>query len=316
MKQDQFINKHSSSWNALKNTVEFLEKKDMTKLESKKIREFLHLFRQTSHHLAYARTHFPNSDVTLYLNALVGRAHNHIYAIKKSDFTKVLYYIGYGFPKQCKEFRYYIIAAFAIFIIGAALSMILVSASPQNASYFIPQEMIDSIDYSMDSSGQWDYPLISSYIMVNNISVSLKAFVYGITFGLGTIYILFTNGTLIGALSGLVYHFGTPLNYWSLILPHGIIELTAIFISGGTGLIIARSILIPREHSRKHSIIKASKEAVKLLLGVAILLVVAGIIEGFFTPLNISPINKLIFAALTFVALTIYFAIPYFKSDV
>jgi len=314
--QERFINKYSSSWHALENTVKFLDKKDMSKLEPKNIREFLYLFRRTSHHLAYARTHFPNSDVTSYLNALVGRAHNHIYAVKKSDISKILYYIRYGFSKKCKEFRSYIVIAFIIFLIGASLSMIMVNTSPQNASYFMPQKMIDNIDYNMDTSSHWDYPLMSSYIMINNISVSIKAFVYGITLGLGTIYILFSNGALLGALSGLVYHFGTPLKYWSLILPHGIIELTAIFISGGAGLIIARSILIPKEYSRKHSIIKASKEAVSLLLGVAMLLVIAGVIEGFFTPLNISPTIKLIFATFTLVALIIYFAIPYIKSDV
>ncbi|MGF7060055.1 stage II sporulation protein M [Brassicibacter mesophilus] len=316
MKQDQFIKKHSSSWTTLKNTVELLDKKSMSKLESKELRRFLHLFRQTSHQLAYARTHFPNSDVVTYLNALVGRAHNHIYAVKKNSFSEVFYYIRYGFPKQAKKLRSYIIISFLIFLIGFGISMVLVNANPQSASYFLPQAMIDNIDWNMDTSNQWDYPLMSSYIMVNNISVSLRAFAFGITLGLGTIYILFFNGALLGALTGLVYHFGAPLNYWSLILPHGIIELTAIFISAGAGLIIARSILIPNEYSRKHSIIKASKDAVSLMLGVAFLLVIAGIIEGFFTPLDISPLSKLIFAALTLIGLIIYFAIPYFKSDV
>ena len=316
MKQDQFIKKHSSSWTTLKNTVELLDKKGMTKLESKQLRQFLHLFRQTSHQLAYARTHFPNSDVVMYLNALVGRAHNHIYAVKKNSFSEVFYYIRYGFAKQAKKLSSYIITSFLIFLVGFGISMILVKVNPQSSSYFLPQSMIDSIDWNMDTSNQWDYPLMSSYIMINNISVSLRAFAFGITLGLGTIYILFSNGALLGALTGLVYHFGAPLNYWSLILPHGVIELTAIFISGGAGLIVARSILIPNEYSRKHSIIKASKEAVSLMLGVAFLLVIAGIIEGFFTPLNISPLSKLIFAALTLIGLIIYFAIPYFKSDV
>ncbi len=316
LKQDQFIKKHSASWTTLKDTVELLDKKGMAKLESKQLRQFLHLFRQASHQLAYARTHFPNSEVVSYLNALVGRAHNHIYAVKKSSFSELFYYFRFGFPKQVKNLSFYIITSFLIFMLGFGISIILVKISPQNSSYFLPQAMIDSIDWSMDTSSQWDYPLMSSYITVNNISVSLRAFAFGITLGIGTIYILFFNGALLGALTGLVYHFGAPMNYWSLILPHGIIELTAIFISGGAGLVIARSILIPKEYSRKHSIIKASKDAVSLMLGVALLLVVAGIIEGFFTPLDISPLIKLIFAAFTLIGLIIYFAIPYFKSDV
>jgi uncharacterized membrane protein SpoIIM required for sporulation len=147
--------------------------------------------------------------------------------------------------------------------------------------------------------------------MFNNISVSLRAFVFGITLGLGTIYVLFMNGALLGALTALMYMYGSPKHYWSLILPHGVIELTAIFISGAAGLIIAKSILLPGEFTRKHSLIKGAKKAVSLVMGVVLMLVVAGIIEGFFTPLAISENVKLAFAAVTAIILAIYFTVPY-----
>jgi uncharacterized membrane protein SpoIIM required for sporulation len=92
-----------------------------------------------------------------------------------------------------------------------------------------------------------------------------------------------------------------------LILPHGIIELTAIFISGAAGLIIAKHLLLPGQYSRKDSLIAGTKQAVSLLAGVVILLIIAGLIEGFFTPLNISPISKLSFAALTAILLAAYY---------
>jgi ZIP family zinc transporter len=66
----------------------------------------------------------------------------------------------------------------------------------------------------------------------------LKAFVYGITLGLGTVYVLFFNGAVLGSLTGLIYTYNDPANYWSLILPHGIIELTAVFIAGAAGLMV------------------------------------------------------------------------------
>lgn len=314
MKENQFIQKHTSSWSELKEITDLLDKKGVSKLEAKRLRKFLYLFRKTSHNLAYSRTHFPNSDVITYLNSLVGRAHSHIYAVKKGNLSSILKYFGTGFPIQLKKLRFFIIIAFLIFFIGFALSLTLVSIEPANASYFLPEAMIKNIDWEMDTNDSWDYPLMSSIIMVNNISVSFKALVLGITFGLGTIYVLFYNGAILGGLTGLVYHFGNPTTYWSLILPHGIIELTAIFIAGGAGLIIAHSILIPKELSRKHSIIKGAKSAVSLVFGISLMLVIAGIIEGFFTPLPIPPIAKLMFALATGLGLLIYFSIPYFMS--
>ncbi|WP_432666372.1 stage II sporulation protein M [Wukongibacter baidiensis] len=314
MKDNQFIQKHSSSWEELKRLTDILDKKGISTLDPNQLRKFLYLFRMTSHHLAYSRTHFRESDVVPYLNSLIGRAHNHIYAVKKGSISGIFKYFKIEFPRQIKLFRSYILSAFLIFMIGFILSLALVTINSENASYFLPQSMIDSIDWDMDSNEAWDYPLMSSIIMVNNISVSFKAFVLGITLGIGTIYVLFYNGAILGALTGLVYIFGNPIHYWSLILPHGIIELTAIFISGGAGLILARSILIPREYSRRHSIMKGAKEAVSLVFGVILMLIIAGIIEGFFTPLSISPNGKLMFAVATAVGLVIYFLIPNFSK--
>lgn len=271
-------------------------------------------FRKVSHHLAYARTHYPSTSVVAYLNSLVNKCHSHVYAVKKVSPGILFKYITRDFPRLLKEYRWFIICSFSFFAFGALLSMLLVLINADNANMFLPKELIASIKSGKSGGGQWNYPLMSSYIMVNNISVSLKAFVMGITLGIGTIYVLFTNGALLGALTALVYIYGKPMNYWSLILPHGIIELTAIFISGAAGLIIAKSILIPGDHARSHSLIKGAKQAISLIIGVIFLLVIAGIIEGFFTPLAIPALSKLIFAAISGVILTLYFSTAYLNK--
>lgn len=316
MNIEQFIEKNSSSWSEFKNLTDLINRKGIKHLDSKQIKHYLYLFRQSSHQLAYARTHYPGSEVIPYINSLVANSHNHIYSVKKYDFSEVSNFFKFALPYNIKKYKHYILIATIVFLLGFSLSWLLVANNPQSATYFMPQEMVENINWDMDASTEWDYPVMSSYIMTNNISVAFKAFVLGITLGIGSIYILFFNGALLGALTGLVYHYGNPIRYWSLILPHGILELTAIFIAGGAGLMLAQSILIPREYSRKHSIIRAAKEATSLMLGVIIFLIIAGIIEGFFTPINISPIYKLIFAGLTLLMILAYFAIPYLKSDV
>lgn len=312
MNEELFIKANSETWGELESLSTIINKSGLKTLPSKDVKIFLQIFRQTSQHLAYARTHYPKSYVVSYLNSLLSKCHSHVYAVKKVSPSILLKYIAYDFPKLLKEYKWYIICSFSFFAVGALLSMILVFINVDNATMFLPENLIATIKSGKSSSGQWNYPLMSSYIMVNNISVSLKAFVMGITLGIGTMYVLFFNGALLGALTALVYKYGDPVNYWSLILPHGVIELTAIFISGAAGLIIAKSMLLPGKYSRKHSLIKGAKESISLVIGVIFMLVIAGIIEGFFTPLDIPALSKLIFAAISAIILIVYFSIPHF----
>ncbi|MCM8710290.1 stage II sporulation protein M [Clostridium sp. SYSU_GA19001] len=318
MKEEQFIKTNSITWKELENITSLINKKGIKALPSSEVKRFLNIFRQTSHHLAYARTHYPQSSTIAYLNSLLSKCQSYVYGVKRFSIKELIQYISYGFPKLLKDYKWFILSSFGFFVLGAAISLIIVSINSDNALIFLPQQYAEGIKggTSGNSQGQWNYPLMSSYIMVNNIIVSLKAFVYGITLGLGTIYVLFFNGAMLGSLAALVYIYGNPINFWSLILPHGIIELTAIFISGAAGLMIAKGLLLPGEHTRKHALIKEAKQAASLLMGIVLMLIIAGIIEGFYTPLKISEISKLIFAGITAIILTAYFSIPYFiKKD-
>ncbi len=309
MKEEQFIKINTNIWRELEDLSSLIDKKGIKVLPSKDVKRFLYVFRQCSHHLAYARTHFPESSVVTYLNSLTGKSHSCVYGINKLTPGGL-----FSFPNLLKKYRIYVLISFAVFLSGFLISLIAVMANPDNASLFLQKNMIEGIKNGTSGSGQWNNPLMSSYIMFNNISVSLKALVFGITLGLGTIYVLFFNGTMLGSLTAVVYYYGKPLSFWSLILPHGIMELTAIFISGAAGIMIAKSILLPGEYSRLHSLVNGSKKAVSLVPGIIFMLVIAGIIEGFFTPMNISPVSKLVFAGTTGLVLTIYFSVPYFRS--
>jgi uncharacterized membrane protein SpoIIM required for sporulation len=142
--------------------------------------------------------------------------------------------------------------------------------------------------------------------MVNNIYVSALAFALGITFGLGTVYMLAMNGFLLGALASLFAGYGKSLFFWSLILPHGILELTAIFIAGGAGLRIGYSLIRPGAFRRKDALITAARSSLSLMGLVVLLLIAAALIEGYFTPLPIAAEIKLGVALLTAVPLVWY----------
>lgn len=307
MKEDLFIEKHSAEWRLLETQTVRIEKGGLKGLGAENARSFLQGFRNVSHHLAYARTHYPDSDLTDYLNGLIGRCQTYVYGVQKLSFSEVLRYLSRGYPQLLRRYQGLILLAFAVFMGGAATGFILVWTSVDNAAFFLPPGLLETIRGGQMGSGEWNYPLMSGIIMTNNIGIALKAFVMGITLGIGTLYILFFNGALIGALTAVVYLYGDPLRYWSLILPHGVLELTAVFIAGASGLILARGILLPGELARRHSLVQGAQQAVSLVFGVAVMLVLAGIIEGFFTPLALDPWAKLAFAGVTAVLLALYF---------
>jgi uncharacterized membrane protein SpoIIM required for sporulation len=149
-------------------------------------------------------------------------------------------------------------------------------------------------------------PVASSGIMTNNLTVAFTAFAMGITAGLGTIYMMATNGVLIGVIGAATWRAGMALQLWSFVAAHGVLELPAIFIAGGAGLEIARGMLFPGMLPRKESLARAGERGVRLLLGTIPMLVIAGVIEGFFLSSNAPVAMKFALAAVLFAALLSY----------
>jgi uncharacterized membrane protein SpoIIM required for sporulation len=149
-------------------------------------------------------------------------------------------------------------------------------------------------------------PLMASGIIANNVQVSFVAFAGGVLAGLGTILVLLLNGIFLGAVVGLFHAEGLDLYLWSFVLPHGVIELTAICIAGGAGLWLGSAIVLPGRMTRSRALTERGREAISLVAGVVVLLLIAGVIEGFISPGPFPPLFKIGFGALTGVALFWY----------
>ncbi len=148
-------------------------------------------------------------------------------------------------------------------------------------------------------------PAAASGIMTNNLTVGFMMFAAGITAGVGTIWMLITNGLLMGVLAVATARAGMAMQLWEFVAPHGVLELPAIFIAAGAGLEIARGLLFPGFMSRKESLMRAGNRGAQLLLGTIPLLVVAGVIEAFISPIKIAAPLKFLFAAVMFTALVV-----------
>ena len=257
------------------------------------------MYRQVAADLATLREDPLSLRLAAYLNQLLARAHNLLYMGRRRRPRGILDFYRSGFPQVFRATLSYTLAAGVLFLLGTMLGLLASLADPSFQRFFLGSEMADTIERRQ----MWTHsiltikPLASAAILTNNLAVCFTAFALGVTGGLGTIYLLVTNGLLLGVISAACWQAGLSLSLWSFVAPHGILELPAIFIAGGAGLLIARGLLFPGWLRRRDAVAYYGGQGVRLVLGLIPLLLVAGITEGFLSPSPMPPVAKFMFAA-------------------
>lgn len=311
---NRFLQERRIRWQRLETLLTQVEKFGWANFSPAEVREFGSLYRLVSSDLVQARSQTGNAEVLEYLNDLVARAYNHVYQSKRMSGRELLAFITVGFPRLFRQTFAYTLVATILFLSGASFGY-FATATDRTAPYQLLGHGLAEI--KPKNKGGQGLPLsrsvlpneaavMSSMIMANNIRVSFMAFASGVLFGIGTICVLFFNGIMVGSLTQTFTAAHQSIEFWSLILPHGIIELTSIFIAGGAGLLIGKALALPGRRSRREALAEHGQLAIRLLLGVIPLLIFAGTIEGFVTPLPIGAYPKLAFAFLTAVGLIAY----------
>jgi uncharacterized membrane protein SpoIIM required for sporulation len=317
---EQFIEQRKTSWYKLSDLLRQAEQKGLKKFNKDNLLELGNLYRHASSDLSYAKTRFNDKTTIVYLNQLVARSHNQIYTPEIFRVKQIYDFYLKKFPELFLQTFYYILLAALIFIFSHVVSFFIVKIDPSAAYIFLGEEA-NQIEERLKNSHteaqipEGMAPTLSSEIMTNNISVGFKAFALGITIGIGTVYVLIFNGFMLGSLSALFNNYHYDLQFWALILPHGIIELLAIFICGGAGFLLADAILKPGDLTISDALNVNGHKAIGLVLGVIPMFIIAGIIEGFITPLDISPWIKIIFSFITAVLLGVYFLYGKLRSE-
>jgi uncharacterized membrane protein SpoIIM required for sporulation len=290
MRVDEFYQSRKADWETLSRLLE-LSHKNMRGLSESQVRDISRLYRATTSDLALAKRDFPRNEVTAYLNQLVARAHAVVYHSEPLALKRLWRFATTGFPRLFRETWIFTFIAALFFILPAIASGVDTYIRPQDATLLLPPEAHPMIGIVEDKKLWIDIPVeerpyASSFIMTNNIKVSFMAFASGVTAGLMTLWVLFFNGLMIGTLTGLTAFHGIGFELWTFVIGHGVIELSIIFISGGSGLMLGWSILRPGLLRRRDSLAIAARKAVYLLLGAVPWLVIAGTIEGFISPNN------------------------------
>ncbi len=288
MRVDEFYQSRKGDWETLSKLLD-QSQSDIRRLSEVQVRNMARLYRATTSDLALAKRDFPRNEVTVYLNQLVARAHAVVYRSEPLAWKRLWYFATTGFPRLFRETWKFTLISALFFIIPAIVSGVATYLRPESARLLLPPEAQRLIGIVENKQLWIDIPVearpyTSVFIMRNNIQVAFLAFASGLTAGLLTLYVLFFNGLMIGTLTGLTAHYGIGFELWTFVIGHGVIELTIIFISGGSGLMLGWAILHPGLMRRRDALAQAARKAVYLLLGAVPWLVVAGTIESFISP--------------------------------
>jgi uncharacterized membrane protein SpoIIM required for sporulation len=303
-----WLSKRRPHWTRLNELLIRSDKNGICTLGHKELQELALLYRQTASDLATVREDPSTRSLALDLNQLLGRAHNRIYMGGRARASGILTFYRDVFPQVFRETLPYTVTACLIFAAMVVVGWVVSLAEPGFQRYFLGTAMLETIEQHK----MWTHsivsikPLASSAIVTNNLTVSFTTFAFGVTAGIGTAWMLAFNGLLFGVVSAACWQAGMANQLFSFVAPHGVLELPAIFIAGGGGLLIAKGLLFPGTLPRTASLVKEGGRAVRLALGIVPLLIVAGGIEGFISPTDLPSPLKYLLASVMFMLFVVY----------
>jgi uncharacterized membrane protein SpoIIM required for sporulation len=310
MAHDRFIEKHKTAWQRLEDLLKLLDGSSLRKLHREEVRELGKIYRRTSSDLAVARAESRDPRLINYLNSLVIRAHGRIYQADAQGGSRITSFFAQDFPQTCRRTWRYTAVAFSVFALFSIIGFLGTKYDPEFSELVgVPPSFREV--YIETKTHWWEdlneaNQVGASAIFTNNIQVTIYTFAFGGLLGVGTLFYLAFNGATIATVLALTYRAGFGNDLLTFMVGHGVIELSCIFIAGGAGLLIGSAMVVPGNLSRADALKSRGKDAVRLMMGVAVLLVLAGIIEGFISPAPINPKIKFSIGALTGLALYSY----------
>ena len=316
---ERFVQKKRNAWEAFRSTALRMERSGVGALAPGEIPAFAAQYREVAADLARARTYQVDPRVITYLERVVTAGHNALYRARGKDRTPLPHYLLRDFPAAVVQSWRYVLLAFLLFSVPAGIGYVMIRERPELGEELMPgmvaraeaaaENLTEGRGYAETSKE--NRPEMAAFIIQNNIGISFVAFVGGVTGGLLTAWLLYTNGLMLGLALGLFQNYDAARYLLTFILGHGILELTAIFISAGAGFRLAKAMIAPGDRTRKDALVLEGRIAARMIGAVVTLLAIAGTIEGLLSASAAAPIWKYGVSAATAVFLVLYFANGY-----
>jgi uncharacterized membrane protein SpoIIM required for sporulation/uncharacterized RDD family membrane protein YckC len=307
----------SPRWNAFAARLADAQSRGLRSFGEDGVREFVSEYRDLASDLARLRTAAQGRDTPelFYLSRLLAGAHNLLYRGRVLTIADVVRVVAVEAPREVRRSWRPIILAAGLLFGPALIAYEGVVMQPAVAATFIPSGMLDRAEEGVRrAKANTGYvpdpemfrPTMASRI-ISNVQVTFGAFAAGITAGIGTLLILVLNGVSLGGVLGLYQSKGIIKLILAFVAPHGVLELTAVCIAGGAGFLLAAALLLPGRRTRKRALIENGRRAIRLVAAASVMLLVAGTLEGFVSPIPSWTLNaKLAVSGTTLVLLILY----------
>ena len=287
---ERFVARKQASWERFRSLAVGAEREGLRRLRGSAVLAFAASYREVAADLARARTYQVDARVVAYLERIVSAGHNALYGLGGARRSRLGRLLLGELPGAVVGARAYVLAACLLFALPAAAGYVMIRERPAVAAEVLPDEMIARAEEGAanraEGAGYAQYPspylpLVASSIVANNVQVAIAAFAFGVTAGIGTVFVLVFNGLFFGAILGLFANYRLAGWLLAFVAGHGVLELTAIWIAGGAGLLVGRALVAPGDLKRRDALVVHGRTAIRLVGAAACLLVLAGTIEGF-----------------------------------
>ena len=308
MDLDAFVGAHSAEWARLEQLLRQASRP--RRLSGAQVDELVELYQRAATHLSVVQSASPDPALVSRLSSLVARARGVVAGSRRGSWSDVARFLQAGFPAICYRTRWWWIGATAFFLVIALGCGSWIAESREAQLAVAPPEVVQQLVqedfenyYSSDPAQDF-----AARVFTNNAYVAAQSILFGILLGLPVLYVLFTNALNVGVAGGLMVANDRGALFFGLILPHGLLELTAVFVACGLGLKLGWTVVDPGGRSRSSALAQEGRALVTGALGLALVLFVSGLIEAFVTPsglptwarITIGVVAELLFLAYVF----------------
>ena len=270
-------------------------------------------FIEITNDLAYAKTFYPKSGTTAYLNGLAATLHQSIYKNKKEDKGRFFKYWKYELPMLFYTYRKQILYSFIFFVLAMAIGVLSAKYDDRFVRLIMGDAYVNMTNENIakgdpfgvykDKNQFWMFFRIAA----NNIWVSFVMYVSGVAFSIGPVFYLLRNGIMLGAFEYYFFSKGLGLQSILVIWIHGTLEILSIIVVGGAGLVLGHGLLFPKTYTRMQAFKNGAKDATKIAVGIVPILFLAALIEGYVTRYT----NMPIWLSVSILGLSLFFMVWY-----
>lgn len=281
MDVDAFVVAHRPTWDRLEQLV-----KRRRRLTGAEVDELVDLYQRVSTHLSMVRSASQDSVLVGRLSGLVARARAAVTGAHAPLWREFVRFWTVSFPVVAyRAWRWWLGSAVAFFIVTVALAL-WVSGNPDvHAAIGTPSEIDELVNHDF-ASYYSEHPAASFalQVWVNNSWVAAQCIAFAILLGLPIPYVLFQNAANLGVIAGLMFSAGKGDLFLGLITPHGLLEMTAVFLAAAVGMRLGWTVIAPGDRPRAQALAEQGRAVVAAAIGLAVVLLVSGLIEALVTP--------------------------------